>query len=214
MGLTRRASQRQTPRLGKAVVIGPPWLHFVFMRLRSYAYGGGLLALMLIVAGVTLSVCRVRPMGVSIGVHSYQRQGDEVSASLVLTNTGAVSLAVPLRFACQADTVSGSTNYLVDTRYTIFLWPGQHAILSNALWRVRLPADTSTWKLNLRIRRMSGRERFVDALRQSDIVNPRMLSRLAGRPRKEADYQWLECESSLLKVPGIPLEHPELPKND
>lgn len=174
------------------------------MRLRSYTYGGGLLVLVLIAAGVGWSVFRVRPMGVSVGVHSYQRQGDEVSASLVLTNTGAVSLAVPLRFACQIDTVSGSTNHLVETRYTVFLQPRQHVILSNALCRVRLPADTSAWKVSVRIRPISGRERFVNTLRQFSFVNPRMLSRLAGPPRKEADYQWLECGSRLLEVPGTP----------
>jgi hypothetical protein len=33
-------------------------------------------------------------------------------------------------------------------------------------------------------------------------VNYRTLSRLHGRPKKEADYQWLECGSGLLEVPG------------
>ena len=171
------------------------------MRLRRYAYGGGLLVLVLIVAGVALSVFRVRPMGVSVGVHSYQPEGDEVSVSLVLTNTGAVSLAVPLRFGCQVERLGGFTNYLVETRYTVFLKPRQHVVLSNPLWRVRLPADTSAWKVNVRIRPMSGRERFVNALRQSSFVNPRTLSRIAGPPRKEADYQWLEFESCFLKLP-------------
>jgi hypothetical protein len=184
------------------------------MRLRSLALVGGLLVLLLIIAGVTVSIFRVRPMGVSISVHSYQRQGDELSACLVLTNTGAVSLAVPLWFACQVNRVSGFTNYLVHTRYTMFLQPREHVVLSNALWRVRLPADTSAWKVNVRIRQPSGRERFVNALSQSGFVNPRFLSRLAGRPRNEADYQWLECGSSLLEVPGTPLEYPELQKSE
>jgi hypothetical protein len=108
---------------------------------------------------------------------------------------------VPVRFACQVDSVSGFTNYLVDTRYTVFLQPRQHVILSNALWRVRVPADTSAWKVDVQIRQMSGRERFADALRQSGLMNVRVLSRLHGRPKKE-DYQWIECGSGLLEVPG------------
>lgn len=172
------------------------------MRLRGYAYGSGLLVLVAIVAGVALSVFRSRPMGVSVGVHSYQRQGDEVSASLVLTNTGTVSVAVPLQFQCQVDNGSGFTNYVVKAPYSVFLQPRQHVILSNELWRIRIPADTRVWKVNIRIRRMSGRELFVDAVRKSGFVNPRSLSRLAGRPRKEADYEWLKCESSLMGVPN------------
>ena len=174
------------------------------MRLRNYVFAGALLVLVLIVMGVTLAVSRVPTAGISIGVHSYQRQELDLSAFLVLTNTGAVALAVPLRFACQADTVGGSTNYLVETRYTVFLRPAQHVILSNALWSVRLPVDTRAWKVNMQIRQMTLRERFVEALRVSGFVNPRMLSKLAGRPREDADYQWLECRSSLLTVANWP----------
>jgi hypothetical protein len=172
------------------------------MRLRSFALIGWSLVLLLILWAVTFSFVRMRPMGASIAIHSYQHQGDELFACLVLTNTGAVSLAVPVRFGCQVDKVSGFTNYIVDTRYTVFLQPRQHVILSNALWRVRLPADTSAWKVNIQIRQMSGRERFVDALRQSGLMNYRTLSRLQGQPKKEADYQWLECGSDLLEVPA------------
>jgi hypothetical protein len=173
--------------------------------MRSYGYVGLLLVLMLIGAGVMFLDFSARSIGVSVGVHSYQRQGDGVYASLVLTNTGAVSVAVPLRFGCQVETASGFTNYIVETPYSVFLQPSQHAVLTNALWQVRLPADTSAWKVNVRIRHMSGRERFVNALRKSELVNSRILSRLAARPRKEADYQWLECGSSLLEVPSTPL---------
>jgi hypothetical protein len=77
-------------------------------------------------------------------------------------------------------------------------------ILSIAPMRVRLPEDTMTWKVNVRIRHPSGRERFIYALHKSDLVDPRMLSRLGGRPRRETDYRWLECGSGLLEVPGIP----------
>ncbi|MHC1766036.1 MAG: hypothetical protein AB9869_17335 [Verrucomicrobiia bacterium] len=174
------------------------------MRLRRLALVGGWLVLLLILSIVTLSFVSVRQMGASIGVHSYQREGDEVSACLALTNTGAVSLAVPLRFACQVHMVSGLTNYLVDTRYTVFLQPRDYVILSNALWRVRLPSDTRTWGVAVRVRQMSGRERFVDALRKSGLVEPRILSKLAAGPRKDSDYQWLECGSSLLKVADGP----------
>ena len=171
------------------------------MRLRSLALVGGSLVLLLILGAMTLSFTRVRPMGVSVGVHSYQRQGDELFACLVLTNTGAVSLAVPLRFGCQVDRVSGVTNYYVGTRHEAWLQPRQHVILSNALWLVRLPADMSAWRVSFRTRPMSGRERFVDALRQTGLVNYGTLGKLLGQPRKEADYQWLECESSVLELP-------------
>ena len=56
---------------------------------------------------------------------------------------------------------------------------------------------------------MSGRERFVDALRQSGLVNYSAAGKLLGQPRKEADYKWLECESSLLEIPETPLEYPK-----
>ena len=181
----------------------------IVMQLRPYAYGSGLLVLVVIVASVTLSLFRVPPMGVSVGVHSYQRQGDELLACLVLTNTGAVSLAVPLRFGCHVSRVSGVTDYLVRTSHFVFLHPRQHVILSNALWLVRIPADIDAWKVSFRTRPMSGRERLVDALRQSGLVNYGTLGKLLGQPRKEADYQWLECESSLLKIPETPLENPK-----
>jgi len=54
---------------------------------------------------------------------------------------------------------------------------------------------------------MSVRERFVNAVRQSDVASPRMLSRLAGQPSKETDYQWIECESSLLEIRGLVEAH-------
>jgi hypothetical protein len=171
------------------------------MRLRSYVFAGGLLVLVLIIAGVTSSVVRVRPLALSVDVHGYQRQGHELSALLVLTNTGVASLAVPLRFQCQAERVSGSTNYLVETGHTVFLQPGQHVVLSNKLWLVRLPQDTRAWRVNVEIRQMSGRERLVGALHRSGFVDHRMLSKLGGRPRKEADYKWVECGSGLLEVP-------------
>lgn len=184
------------------------------MRLRSYMFAGGLLVLALIVAGVTSSVFRGRPLALSVDVHGYQRQGDELSASLVLTNTGAASLAVPLRFQCRVDRVSGSTNYLVETAYSVFLQPGQHVVLSNKLWLVRLPGDTRAWRVNVGIRHMSGRERLVGALHRSGLVDHRTLSKLSGRPRKEADYKWVECESGLLEVPSTSPEHPYNQKNE
>jgi hypothetical protein len=190
----------------------PPQLNLVVMRLRNFAYGGGLLVLLLIIAGVTLSVFRVRPMGVSIGVHSYQRQGDEVSASLVLTNTGAVSLAVPLRFGCQVDRVSGFTNYLVDTSYTVFLRPRTHVILSNTLWRVRLPSDTSAWKVNVRLRQPGGRERFVEALRRSGFVNNRMLSRSPADRGKKQLTSGSNVAAVGWRFPGTSREDPQLQK--
>jgi hypothetical protein len=184
------------------------------VRQRGYAYASGLLVFVVLLVGVALWVFRVRSIGVSIDVHSYERQQDAVSASLVLTNTGTVWVAVPLRFDCQVDSASGLTNYLIETPYSVFLRPRQHVILSNKLWQVRLPANASAWKVNLPIRRMSARERFVDAARQAGFLKPRMSSRFLGRPRKETDYQWLECESSLLKVPETLSRPPRLQKNE
>jgi hypothetical protein len=46
----------------------------IVMRLRSLALVGGSMVLLLILAAVTVSFVRVRSMGVSIGVHSYQRR--------------------------------------------------------------------------------------------------------------------------------------------
>ena len=184
------------------------------MRLRRLALIGGSLAVLLTIAFVTLSIVRVRPMGASIGVHSYERRGDELSACLLLTNIGAASLAVPLRFSCQVQTVTGLTNYLMDTPYSVFLRPGDYVVLSNALWRVRLPADARAWKVSVQVRRMSGRERFLNAVRQSGFASPRMLSRLAGQPNKESDDQWIECGSSLLEVPGTPAGRAESHKDE
>ena len=177
------------------------------MRLRRSTLIGGSLVVILTIAVVTLSIVRVRPMGASIGVHSYEKQAGEVSACLLLSNTGAASLAVPLRFSCRVETVSGLTNYLMETPYSVFLRTGDYVVLSNAAWRVRIPADSKTWKVSVQIRRMSVRERFVNAVRQSDVASPRMLSRLAGQPSKETDYPWIECESSLLEIPGLAEAH-------
>ena len=177
------------------------------MRLRRRALIGGSLVVILTIAVVTLSIVGERPMGASIGVHSYENQADEIFACLVLTNTGASSLVVPLRFSCRVETASGVTNYLMETPYSVFLRTGDYVVLSNALWRVRVPGDAKTLKVSVQIRRMSVRERFVNAVRQSDVASPRMLSRLAGQPSKETDYQWIECESSLLEIPGLVEAH-------
>ena len=171
------------------------------MRLRSYTYGGGLLVLVLIVAAVMWSGFQERSISVSVDVHSYQWKDDELFASLVLTNIGAVPVSVPLRFECQVEKVSGFTNYFANTRYKIVLQPRQHMILRIAPMRVQLPEDAITWKVSVRIRQSSGRERLIHAFHRSGLVNPRILSRLAGQPREEADYRWHECRSGLLEVP-------------
>jgi len=183
------------------------------MRLRRLTLIGGLLVVLLTVAVVTLLMVRARPMGASIGVHGYEKQANQFAACLLLTNTGAASLAVPLRFSCQVQTVGGATNYIMDTPYSVFLRPGDYVVLSNDRWRVRLPADAEAWKVSVQIRRMSGRERFVSAVGQSDVASPRLLSKLAGQPHEESDYQWIECESGLLEVPVLaePAAAPEPP---
>jgi hypothetical protein len=43
------------------------------------------------------------PMALTMSVHSFGRQEGVLSAFLLLTNTGAVPLAVPLRFDCQVE---------------------------------------------------------------------------------------------------------------
>jgi hypothetical protein len=59
----------------------------IVMRLRSRTLIGGSLVVILTIAVVTLSIVRVRPMGASIGIHSYEKQAGEISACLRLTNT-------------------------------------------------------------------------------------------------------------------------------
>lgn len=174
------------------------------MRRRRLAFVAGSLVLVLIIAFATLSSVRQPPVKASIGVHSYDRHADGIAASLLMTNVGEASIAVPLRFSCHVQKVSGSTNYVVDTPYSVFLRPGDYVVLSNALSHVRLPADARAWMVTVQIRQMSRRERLVNAVRQSGVASPRMLSRLAGQPSKESDYQWIECGSSLLEIPGFP----------
>jgi hypothetical protein len=61
---------------------------------------------------------------------------------------------------------------------------------------------------------MSGRERLVAALYQSDLMRPRTISKLLGPPKKEGDYQWLECGSGLLVVPRHFAEGPTVAEDE
>lgn len=189
-------------------------IHFRNMGLRSCAVACALLVMGVIVTVVLVPFSRVRSAGISIGVDTYKRDAEQVTAALVLTNTGDVSLAVPLRFGCEVKTASDTTNYFVNTRYSVFLHPAQYVVLSNKLWCIGLPADTSAWKINMRIRHMSRRERLSDALRRTGSVNPRLLSRLAGRPGKQTNYRWFDVESGWLEAPVHNLNKPLIAEDE
>jgi hypothetical protein len=62
--------------------------------------------------------------------------------------------------------------------------------------------------LNVRFRQMSARERLVDTLRQSGLVNYRFLSRLHGRPSKEA-ASGSSAEVVCWRFPSTPQKHPQ-----
>lgn len=173
---------------------------FTGMRRLHLAYVG-VVALLLIVATGSWWVFRAQPTGMAIGVRGYRPTTNELHAFLLLTNTGAVSVAVPLRLECDVRGESGLTNYAVNTPYTIFLGPGAWTVLSNQLWVVPLPPDATAWRVKAKFRRMSTRERLAEAVRQSGVVNIRTLSRVLGRPGDEADFDWHECDSGWLNGP-------------
>ena len=163
-------------------------------------------------------------MALSIRVHHYDRRAEGLFAFVALSNAGAAPLAVPERFECQVEMTSGFTNYIAgtrgtvflqpgpsgftnyisDTRYTVFLQPGQDVVLSLTNFAIQLPADTSNWTVNVRIRQPTRRERFVNTLMRCGVKNWRFLSRLSGPPRKDEEFQWQECRSRSFGVSLAP----------
>lgn len=183
-----------------------PYLTFFVMRLpRLLVLGGLAIVLIVAVTVATTVVFRAKPMALSIGVHEYICPTDQVFAILVLTNAAAIPLAVPLRFRCEAETSSGITNFVADTAYTIFLRPQEKTTLSGMKYAVPLPLDAHRWKVRLRIRPQTPRERCVNALLRSGIRNPRFLSRIGGRARIDAEFNWTESTSAVFDVTRGPV---------
>ena len=174
------------------------------MRLRSLTSLRVVVVVLLIVAAVAIVMLRARPMALSIRVHHYDRRAEGLFAFVALSNAGAAPLAVPERFECQVEMTSGFTNYIADTRYTFFLQPRQDVVLSLTNHAIQLPADTSNWTVNVRIRHPTRRERFVNTLMRCGVRNWRFLSRLSGPPRKDEEFQWQECRSRSFAVSLAP----------
>ena len=175
------------------------------MRLRSRLLLGGLAAVLFAVLAVSLLMFPARPMALSICVHRYVRQTERLCAFLVLSNAAATPLAVPLRFQCQVERAGSSTNYIADTRYTIFLREREETTLSQTNYAIPLPVDADRWKVRFQIRRQTARERFVSALYSCGIRNWAFLSRLSGPPRKDEEFKWTRCESSVFEVGHPPI---------
>jgi hypothetical protein len=174
------------------------------VRPRSLALLGGLAVVVFVITAVTMHMFRARPMAVSIRVHKYLRQAERLCAFVAISNAAAAPVAVPLRFHCQVERAGSSTNYVADTRYTIFLQPREDAVLSRTNYAVALPPDTGTWKVRVQIRRQTSRELLVNALYWCGVRDSAFLSRLSGRPRKDEKLKWTECWSSSFEVPRAP----------
>ena len=163
-----------------------------------------IIAIVVVAAVVAIVMLRARPMALSIRVQHYGRRAEGLFAFVALSNAGAAPLAVPERFECQVETTSGFTNYIADTRGTVFLQPRQDVVLSLTNYAIQLPADTSNWTVNVRIRQQTRRERFVNTLIRCGVKNWRFLSRLSGPPRKDEEFQWQECRSRSFGVSLAP----------
>ena len=177
------------------------------MRLRSLTSLRVVVVVLLIAAAVAIVMLRARPMALSIRVHHYDRRAEGLFAFVALSNAGAAPLAVPERFECQVEMTSGFTNYIAETRYaryTLFLQPRQDVVLSLTNFAIQLPADTSNWTVNVRIRQQTRREQFVNTLMRCGVKNWRFLSRLSGPPRKDEEFQWQECRSRSFAVSLAP----------
>lgn len=175
------------------------------MRLPRLPVLGGLAIVLIVAVTVTTVMFRAKPMALSIGVHEYVYPTDQVFAVLVLTNAAAIPLAVPLRFRCEAETSGGITNFVVDTAYTIFLRPQEKTTLAGMKYAIPLPLDAHKWKVRLRIRPQTPGERCVNALLRRGVRNPRFLSRIGGRARIDAEFNWTESMSAVFDIPHGPV---------
>lgn len=142
----------------------------------------------------------------TVGVHSYEVQGDMPHAFLMLSNAGTAHLAVPLRLECQVDQGDASTNYLVETPYTVFLRPGELAELTHKVYAIPLPRGAQVWRLKTKVREQTAREQCVNTLSLLRIGDQRTLSRLLGSPSKAPKFHWKECLIGPLSLPSnLPL---------
>jgi hypothetical protein len=170
---------------------------------RRFLIAGCLVAALLSVLAVSIYRLRARTIALSVGVASYVRQTGGLHAYIALTNRGNVSIAVPLRYRCEVDGAGRTTNYTVDTRYTIVLQPEQMVVFSRTNYAVPLPPDTRKWTLKLQVRQQTRREALIHALHRWGVVErPQLLSRLGGPPVKDEAFQWTDCQSGSFEVPS------------
>lgn len=168
-------------------------------RRRFLLIGSFVLALTILLA-VSIVALRTRTVVVSIGVANYVQQPGGLLAYMTLANRGNVTVAVPLRYRCEVETKSGSTNYTADTRYTIFLQPAQTIELTHSNYAIPLPTDTKTWTLKLKVRQQTSKESLINALYRWGVGTPRMLSKLSGPPEKDEAFRWTVCQSDSFEV--------------
>lgn len=182
----------------------------IVMRTRHFLLAGSLVVALLSFLAVSLFWLPARTIALSMGVANYVRQTDDLLAHITLTNRGNVSIAVPLRYRCQAESEGGSTNYTADTRYTIFLQPEQMVVLSRSNYAVPLPPDTTAWTLKLQVRPQTRREALLHALYHWKVVKQwkdlSKWSRLFGPPEKDEAFQWTDCQSGSFEVPLGPAQ--------
>ncbi|MCP5518994.1 MAG: hypothetical protein H7A45_17260 [Verrucomicrobiales bacterium] len=171
-----------------------------FVRRRSLLLVGSLVVIVTTLLAVGFFGLRTRRIALSVGVANYVRQTSGLFASLTLTNQGNVSIVAPLRYRCEVESESGSTNFTADTRYTIVLQPGQPVALWRTNFWVPLPAETRQWRLKLQVRQETRRESVIHSLGRWGIATWRRLSKLSGPPKSAETFEWTDVQSGPFEV--------------
>jgi len=148
------------------------------------------------------------PPSASIGLAGYAKETNSIIATVLLTNTGASTLAYIAGFGgayyhVSATTTDGETNYdpWVRTTTDAVVWPADSARI-----RVSLPLTTKSWHCTIPVRGASSRVRIFTHLAQWGIWNrAEWLSSCFIRlfPFNDSDYIQIQSDTFQISTNAI-----------
>lgn len=164
----------------------------------------GLGMVLLLVAVTAVRVWWAPRATLAFGVSGYRRVGAELHATLCVTNTGDLSVALPWKFDIAVETQFGPQGVNCSSAYTLYLAPGQSVVAPGSNFLVRIPGSTQSWSLAAQVRPQTLGEKTASLLMRSGIQDWRLLSRLGGGPARVQDSDWTVCQGGPWSVLDTP----------
>ncbi|HKI69550.1 MAG TPA: hypothetical protein VKA67_08180, partial [Verrucomicrobiae bacterium] len=148
------------------------------------------------------------PPSASIGLAGYAKETNSIIATVLLTNTGASTLAYIAGFGgtyyrASATTTDGETNYdpWVRTTMDAVVWPDDSARI-----RISLPLTTKSWRCSIPVRGPSSRVRMLAHLSKWSFL--RKANWLMWRivylfPLNDSDYTQIQSDTFQISTNAI-----------